>query len=38
MLARENLRIARRTVAKYRKQVKIPPSHIRKRRFKMEEA
>ncbi|NOR53141.1 MAG: RNA polymerase sigma-54 factor, partial [Candidatus Aminicenantes bacterium] len=38
MLARENLKIARRTVAKYRKQIKIPPSHIRKRRFKMEEA
>ena len=38
MLERENLKIARRTVAKYRKQLKIPPSHIRKRRFKMEEA
>ncbi len=38
MLARENLKIARRTVAKYRKQLKIPPSHIRKRRFNMEEA
>jgi len=38
ILAKENLKIARRTVAKYRKQLKIPPSHIRKRRFKMEEA
>ncbi len=38
MLERENLKIARRTVAKYRKQLKIHPSHIRKRRFKMEEA
>jgi RNA polymerase sigma-54 factor len=36
ILARENLRIARRTVAKYRKQLKIPPSHIRKRKFVME--
>lgn len=38
MLARENFRVARRTVTKYRKQLEIPPSHIRKRRFKMEEA
>jgi RNA polymerase sigma-54 factor len=38
ILAKENLKIARRTVAKYRKQLKIPPSHIRKRKFKMEEA
>jgi len=38
ILARENFRIARRTVAKYRKQLKIPPSHIRKRRYWMEEA
>ena len=37
VLARNNLRIARRTVAKYRKQLKIPPSHIRKRKFVMEE-
>jgi RNA polymerase sigma-54 factor len=36
ILARENLKIARRTVAKYRKQLKIVPSHIRKRRFVME--
>lgn len=36
MLAKENFRIARRTVAKYRKQLKIPPSHIRKRRYLME--
>ena len=38
MLAKENFRIARRTVAKYRMQLNIPPSHIRKRRFRMEEA
>jgi len=37
LLAKENLKIARRTVAKYRKQLKIPPSHIRKRKFMMEE-
>ena len=36
ILARENLKIARRTIAKYRKQLKILPSHIRKRRFAME--
>jgi RNA polymerase sigma-54 factor len=36
ILARNNLKIARRTVAKYRKQLKIPPSHIRKRKFVME--
>ncbi len=36
ILARENLKIARRTVAKYRKQLKILPSHIRKRKFIME--
>jgi RNA polymerase sigma-54 factor len=35
-LARENFRIARRTVAKYRKQLSIPPSHIRKRKYWME--
>lgn len=38
LLARENFRIARRTVTKYRKQLEIPPSHIRKRKFKMEKA
>ncbi|MBM3284838.1 MAG: RNA polymerase factor sigma-54 [Candidatus Aminicenantes bacterium] len=36
ILSRNNLKIARRTVAKYRKQLKIPPSHIRKRKFVME--
>jgi RNA polymerase sigma-54 factor len=36
ILARENLKIARRTVAKYRAQLKILPSHIRKRKFSME--
>jgi RNA polymerase sigma-54 factor len=36
VLAKENFKIARRTVAKYRKQLKIPPSHIRKRKFLME--
>jgi RNA polymerase sigma-54 factor len=36
ILAKENFNIARRTVAKYRKQLKIPPSHIRKRKFLME--
>ena len=36
ILARNNLKIARRTVAKYRKQLDIPPSHIRKRRSIME--
>ena len=35
-LAKENFRIARRTVAKYRGQLKIPPSHIRKRKYWME--
>lgn len=38
MLARDNFKVARRTVTKYRKQLEIPPSHIRKRKFKMEEA
>jgi RNA polymerase sigma-54 factor len=38
LLAKENLKIARRTVAKYRKQLKILPSHIRKRKSIMEEA
>jgi RNA polymerase sigma-54 factor len=37
LLARENLRIARRTVAKYRMQLKIEPSHIRKRKSSMED-
>ncbi len=36
ILARNNLKIARRTVAKYRQQLGIPPSHIRKRKFIME--
>lgn len=38
ILARENFRIARRTVAKYRKQLRIPPSHLRKRKYWIEEA
>jgi RNA polymerase sigma-54 factor len=37
ILGRENFHIARRTVAKYRKQLKILPSHIRKRKFLLEE-
>ena len=37
LLAREDLHIARRTVAKYRNQLKIEPSHIRKRKSIMEE-
>jgi len=37
ILAREGLRIARRTVAKYRNQLKIEPSHIRKRKSIMED-
>ena len=37
ILAREDLRIARRTVAKYRNQLQIEPSHIRKRKSIMEE-
>jgi RNA polymerase sigma-54 factor len=36
ILAKNNLKIARRTVAKYRKQLKIAPSHIRKRKFAVE--
>lgn len=36
ILAKENLKIARRTVAKYRNQLKILPSHIRKRKSIME--
>jgi RNA polymerase sigma-54 factor len=38
ILAKENFRIARRTVAKYRKQLGILPSHIRKRKYWMEES
>jgi RNA polymerase sigma-54 factor len=38
VLAKENFKIARRTVAKYRKQLRISPSHIRKRKYLMEEA
>lgn len=38
ILSRENIQIARRTVAKYRGQLDIPPSHIRKKKFMMEEA
>jgi RNA polymerase sigma-54 factor len=37
ILAHEDLRIARRTVAKYRNQLKIEPSHIRKRKSSMED-
>jgi RNA polymerase sigma-54 factor len=37
LLAREDLRIARRTVAKYRNQLGIEPSHIRKRKSIMED-
>jgi RNA polymerase sigma-54 factor len=37
ILAKENFKIARRTVAKYRKQLRIPPSHIRKRKYWIEE-
>lgn len=37
ILSRENVVIARRTVAKYRGQLDIPPSHIRKKKFMMEE-
>ncbi|MDD8027120.1 MAG: RNA polymerase factor sigma-54 [Acidobacteriota bacterium] len=36
VLGRENFHIARRTVAKYRKQLNILPSHIRKRKYQME--
>jgi RNA polymerase sigma-54 factor len=36
VLGREGFHIARRTVAKYRKQLKILPSHIRKRKYQME--
>jgi RNA polymerase sigma-54 factor len=37
VLAKENFKIARRTVAKYRKQLRISPSHIRKRQYWMDE-
>ncbi len=37
LLARENLKVARRTVAKYRTQLRIDPSHIRKRKSIVEE-
>lgn len=36
ILAQDNFNIARRTVAKYRRQLNIPPSHIRKRKYWME--
>ena len=36
ILAKENFKIARRTVAKYRKQLRILPSHMRKRKYWME--
>jgi len=36
LLSKQNLRIARRTVAKYRKQLGIAPSHIRKRKSMVE--
>ncbi|MHB8053821.1 MAG: RNA polymerase factor sigma-54 [Candidatus Aminicenantales bacterium] len=38
ILSRENFPIARRTVAKYRQQLDILPSHIRRRKFQMEES
>lgn len=38
ILANENFKIARRTVAKYRKQLNIDPSHIRKRKYWIEES
>ena len=37
LLAKEDLKIARRTVAKYRHQLRIEPSHIRKRKSIVEE-
>lgn len=36
ILSKENIKIARRTVAKYRGQLDIPPSHIRRKKFMME--
>jgi len=38
ILMNEHFKIARRTVAKYRKQLKIQPSHLRKRKYWMEES
>ena len=38
ILAKENFKIARRTVAKYRRVLKIPPSHVRKRKYWMEKS
>ncbi|MCD6192483.1 MAG: RNA polymerase factor sigma-54 [Candidatus Aminicenantes bacterium] len=37
ILSRENYKVARRTVAKYRIQLGLEPSHIRKRKYLMEE-
>ena len=37
LLARESLKVARRTIAKYRMQLRIDPSHIRKRKSIVEE-
>jgi RNA polymerase sigma-54 factor len=37
ILSRENYKVARRTVAKYRVQLGLEPSHIRKRKYLMEE-
>ncbi|MBM3296622.1 MAG: RNA polymerase factor sigma-54 [Candidatus Aminicenantes bacterium] len=37
ILARQGLKIARRTVAKYRQQLNLAPSHIRRRKSMMEE-
>jgi len=37
ILSKENIEIARRTVAKYRNQLNLPPSHIRKKKFLLEE-
>jgi len=36
ILGRENIKIARRTVAKYRQQLRIPPSHDRRKKFLLE--
>jgi RNA polymerase sigma-54 factor len=36
ILARQGLKIARRTVAKYRQQLRLAPSHIRRRKSMME--
>jgi len=37
ILTRENVQIARRTVAKYRSQLGLPPANIRKKKFLLEE-